>query len=104
MQTLLAFPAGDNPERDYVFRSASGGPLDPDNVDRAFGRHLTLAGLPRVRFHDLRAQRLAVSAPKKPIPSFEPLPPRTAKVRSPNRTSSIRRRRASDMPGVAGRA
>jgi len=41
-------------ERDYVFRSPSGGPLDQDNVKRAFRRHLTLAGLPRIRFHDLR--------------------------------------------------
>jgi integrase len=54
VQTLLAFPAGDDPERDYVFRSQVGGPLDPDNVDRAFKRHLTTAELPDVRFHDLR--------------------------------------------------
>ncbi len=55
IETLLACPAGDDPERDYVFRSHSGGPLDPDNIDRAFKRHLALAGLPaEVRFHDLR--------------------------------------------------
>jgi integrase len=56
VQTLLAFPAGDDPEADYVFRSPlTGGPLDPDNVDRAFKRHLVLAGLPEeIRVHDLR--------------------------------------------------
>jgi len=55
VQTLLAFTAGDDPERDYVFRSQAGGPVDPDNLDRAFKRHLTLAGLPEeIRFHDLR--------------------------------------------------
>ncbi len=55
VQTLLAFPAGDDPARDYVFRSQTGGPLDPDNVDRAFKPHLALAGLPEeIRFHDLR--------------------------------------------------
>ncbi|MGH2403299.1 MAG: site-specific integrase, partial [bacterium] len=28
--------------------------MDPDNVDRAFKRHLAAAGLPEIRFHDLR--------------------------------------------------
>ncbi len=51
---LLALPAGDDPARDFVFRSRAGGPIDPDNVDRAFKRHLTAAGLPSIRFHDLR--------------------------------------------------
>lgn len=51
---LLDLPAGDDPERDFVFRSQAGGPIDPDNVDRAFKRYLTLAGLPEIRFHDLR--------------------------------------------------
>ena len=37
-----------------MFRSQAGGPIDPDNVDRAFKRHLTLAELPEIRFHDLR--------------------------------------------------
>jgi integrase len=54
VEALLALPAGDDPERDFVFRSTAGGPIDPDNVDRAFKRHLTAAGLPDVRFHDLR--------------------------------------------------
>jgi integrase len=51
---LLALPAGDDEEWDYVFRSRAGGPMDPDNLDRTFRRHLALAGLPQVRFHDLR--------------------------------------------------
>jgi integrase len=50
---LLALP-GSDVEGDYVFRNRDGGPLDPDNLDRAFKRHLTAAGLPSVRLHDLR--------------------------------------------------
>ena len=53
-QALLALPAGDEPARDFVFRSQAGGPIDPDNVDRAFKRHLAAADLPEIRFHDLR--------------------------------------------------
>lgn len=55
VQTFLAIPAGDDPEQDYVFRSRIGGWIDPDNVDRALKRHLTLARLPEdIRLHDLR--------------------------------------------------
>lgn len=55
VEALLAFPAGDDPEEDHVFRSPqTGGPLDPDNVDRRFKADLTLAGLTEIRFHDLR--------------------------------------------------
>jgi integrase len=54
VETLLTHPAGDDPDRDFVFRSQAGGPIDPDNIDRAWRRHLTAAGLPVVRFHDLR--------------------------------------------------
>lgn len=53
-EALMTLPAGDDPKRDFVFRSQTGGPIDPDNVDRAFKRHLTAAGLPEIRFHDLR--------------------------------------------------
>ncbi len=42
-EALLALPAGDEPVRDFVFRSQVGGPIDPDNVDRVFKRHLTAA-------------------------------------------------------------
>ncbi len=54
VETFLAFPAGDDPERDYVFRSRAGGPIDPDNVDRAWKRHLTAAGLADRPFHSTR--------------------------------------------------
>jgi len=54
VEALLAHPAGDDPDRDYVFRSQAGGPIDPDVVGRAFKRHLTLANLREIRFHDLR--------------------------------------------------
>jgi len=50
---LLALP-GSDAEDDCVFRNRDGGPLDPDNLDRVFDRHVTLAGLPPVWFHDLR--------------------------------------------------
>lgn len=43
VQTVLAHPAGDDPEADFVFRSRTGGPIDPGNVNRAFKRHLTAA-------------------------------------------------------------
>jgi len=54
IQALLAHPAGDDPERDFVFRSRTGGPLDANNIRAAFRRHLTAAGLPERRLHDLR--------------------------------------------------
>ncbi len=54
VQALLALPAGDDPKHDYVFRSRVGSPLDPDSLDRAYRRHLAVARLPEIRFHDLR--------------------------------------------------
>jgi len=41
-------------EGDFVFTSAVGTPLDDSNVRRAFQSMLKRAGLPRIRFHDLR--------------------------------------------------
>ncbi|MDQ0932147.1 tyrosine-type recombinase/integrase [Streptomyces turgidiscabies] len=37
-----------------VFTTPTGGPLDPANLTRRFGRLLNRAGLRRIRFHDLR--------------------------------------------------
>ncbi|WP_406730116.1 tyrosine-type recombinase/integrase [Streptomyces sp. NBC_01794] len=37
-----------------VFITPTGGPLDPANLTRRFGRLLNRAGLRRIRFHDLR--------------------------------------------------
>ncbi|MFI6797603.1 tyrosine-type recombinase/integrase [Streptosporangium canum] len=37
-----------------VFTTPTGGPLDPANLTRRFGRLLHQAGLRRIRFHDLR--------------------------------------------------
>ena len=54
IEALLSLPASDDPARPFMFLSRAGGPLDPDNLDRAFKRHLDLAGLPEIRFHDLR--------------------------------------------------
>ena len=39
---------------DYVFPSPNGGPISPDSVIHMLHRVLKRAGLPKVRFHDLR--------------------------------------------------
>jgi integrase len=41
-------------EKDFVFTSSTGQPLDQRNVLRVFRRILRRANLPRIRFHDLR--------------------------------------------------
>jgi integrase len=41
-------------EQDLVFTTRTGGPLDAGGVRRVFARDLERAGLPRIRFHDLR--------------------------------------------------
>mgnify|MGYP003183409520 FL=1 len=39
---------------EYVFPSPNGGPISPDSVLNMLHRVLERAGLPKVRFHDLR--------------------------------------------------
>ena len=39
---------------DYVFPSSTGGPISPDGVNNMLHRVLKRAGLPSIRFHDLR--------------------------------------------------
>jgi integrase len=39
---------------EYVFPSPTGGPISPDSVIQMLHRVLKRAGLPKVRFHDLR--------------------------------------------------
>jgi integrase len=41
-------------ENDLIFPSPIGTPLDPSNVVKAYKRSLEKAGLPKLRFHDLR--------------------------------------------------
>jgi integrase len=41
-------------DHDLIFPSKSGTPLDPSNLRLDFTRVLGLAGLPKIRFHDLR--------------------------------------------------
>jgi integrase len=41
-------------ESDYVFTSGIGTPMEPRNLERAYGEILSLAGLHHVRIHDLR--------------------------------------------------
>ncbi len=38
----------------YVFPSPNGGPISPDSVNNMLHRVLDRAGIPRVRFHDIR--------------------------------------------------
>ena len=38
----------------YVFPSPNGGPISPDSVNNMLKRVLERAGIPKVRFHDLR--------------------------------------------------
>jgi integrase len=49
---LLAGPAWQ--DRDLVFSDEIGAPFSPIRLSRRFHRLLERAGLPRVRFHDLR--------------------------------------------------
>lgn len=39
---------------EYVFPSHNGGPISPDSVNNMLHRVLDRAGIPKVRFHDLR--------------------------------------------------
>ena len=48
---LLGKPSGGD---DLVFAYPDGRPLDPGTVTHAFARLLREAGLPHIRFHDLR--------------------------------------------------
>ena len=41
-------------DSEYVFPSPTGGPISPDSVIQMLHRVLKRAGLPKVRFHDLR--------------------------------------------------
>ena len=38
----------------YIFPSPNGGPISPDSVNNMLKRVLARAGIPKVRFHDLR--------------------------------------------------
>jgi integrase len=41
-------------EREYVFTTGIGTPMEPRNLERAYCQILTLAGLHHIRIHDLR--------------------------------------------------
>ena len=41
-------------DHDLVFATGAGGPLNPANVVRSYARIVARAGVPRIRFHDLR--------------------------------------------------
>lgn len=59
-------------DHDLVFTNQFGGPLDPHNLtQRSFKRILTDAGLPPIRFHDLRHTMVTVALLKKlPVKSI----------------------------------
>ncbi len=52
VEVLKAQKAKTNDE--YVFSSPTGGPISPDSVNNMLHRVLDRAGIPRVRFHDMR--------------------------------------------------
>lgn len=52
VEVLKAQEAKTNDE--YVFPSPNGGPISPDSVNNMLKRVLERAGIPKVRFHDLR--------------------------------------------------
>ena len=52
IEVLKAQKAKTNDE--YVFASPNGGPISPDSVNNMLNRMLARAGIPKVRFHDLR--------------------------------------------------
>ena len=47
-------------EIEYVFPSPNGGPISPDSVLNMLHRVLERAGLPKIRFHDLRHTHAAM--------------------------------------------
>ena len=49
---------------EYVFPSPTGGPISPDSVLNMLHRVLKRAGLPQIRFHDLRTQ---MSSPRQKL-------------------------------------
>ena len=53
-QGYRAFFGSDYIENDYVFKHENGKPYRPDTITRSFQRALKKAGLPIMRFHDLR--------------------------------------------------
>jgi integrase len=54
-QAEVRLSAGANwTDTSFVFCTSTGRPLEPRNVTRSFQRFLKRAGLPRMRFHDLR--------------------------------------------------
>ena len=54
MEERLLFGSGFQDEGDYVFRQEDGAPIHPERLSRLFKQHCRRAGLPPVRFHDIR--------------------------------------------------
>lgn len=59
---------------EYAFPSPIGGPISPDSVIQMLHQVLKRAGLPKVRFHDLRQQRpmFGVDTHKNQVTNFFP--------------------------------
>jgi integrase len=54
LETLAAADQDTLPEHDLVFRTATGHPIEPRNIDRSFECLRKGAGLQHIRLHDLR--------------------------------------------------
>lgn len=65
---LLAGPAWRGNEQGLVFTTRVGTPLDGPNVTKYFQRHLERAGLPHMRFHDLRHSAVTFMAASGEVP------------------------------------
>jgi integrase len=83
-------------DKDLAFAREDGTPLHPDGFSDAFWRHAKAAGLPRIRFHDLRHTHatLALAAGVHPKVGQSALGTRRSRSRSTRtRTRSLRCRR-----------
>jgi integrase len=67
-ETRLMLGAGYT-DRDLVFATVDGSPLDPESVAKVFDRRIARSGLPRIRFHDLRHSHVAhlIAAGESPL-------------------------------------
>ena len=54
LKTLSEYLAGLKSDKGLIFTTATGKPISPSNLQKAFKDEAVKAGLPKIRFHDLR--------------------------------------------------